>query len=88
MKVQQMTNDRGRAIPNQFVIDSEDGRRFQSYKSIIALRKNDGSVVLDRNYWNYSATTGKYRNYFLNEGIKETRQKIKSGVYILDDLNR
>ena len=45
------------------------------------------SVELDRKYWNYSNTTGKYRNIFLNETITETKKKIKSGEYKLTDLN-
>lgn len=44
-------------------------------------------IVLDERYWDYSATTGKYRNQFLNEGIAETRKKIESGEYVLADLN-
>jgi len=45
-------------------------------------------IYLDQKYWNYSNTTGKYRNIFLNETIKDTRAKIKSGEYILTDLNK
>ena len=30
---------------------------------------------------------GKYRNQFLNEGIVDTRKKIKSGIYVLTNLN-
>jgi hypothetical protein len=44
-------------------------------------------TFLDQKYWNYSNTTGKYRNIFLNETIKDTRKKIKSGEYKLTDLN-
>ena len=33
------------------------------------------------NDWDYSVTTGKYRNQFLGEGIKETREKIANGTY-------
>ena len=45
-------------------------------------------IELDQKYWNYSNTTGKYRNIFLNETIKDTKAKIKSGEYILTDLNK
>jgi hypothetical protein len=45
-------------------------------------------IYLDQKYWNYSNTTGKYRNIFLGETIKDTRAKIKSGEYILTDLNK
>ena len=44
-------------------------------------------IMLDKNYWDYSRTTGKYRNQFLGEDIKTTRKKIKSGEYKLWDLN-
>ena len=54
----------------------------------IAFIDNNGQVFLDQNRWDYSTTTGKYRNEFLGEGIAETRKKIKSGEYILTDLNQ
>ena len=49
---------------------------------------DNGQIYLDKVYWDYSVTTGKYRNQFLDEGIAETRKKIKEGVYILTDLNK
>ena len=88
MKVKNMTSNKGNAVPNQFFLYDDDGNvYFQSYKSIVAKMSHDGQVTLDENYWNYSATTGKYRNQFLAEGIADTRKKIKSGEYILADLN-
>ena len=63
---------------------------FQSYSSAIAKITFDHhgtKTVLDKNYWDYSVTTGKYRNLFLNETKKETEAKIKSGEYKLKDLN-
>lgn len=74
-------------VPNQFEIETENGRYFQSYDSVIAFIDHAGNVTLDKTYWDYSPTTGKYRNRFLGEGIKETRLKIKSGEYKLSDLN-
>ena len=89
MKTIQMTsNSSGRPVANQFeLFDSLGNRFFQSYKSMIAKISNTGKVFLDKNYWDYSTTTGKYRNQFLNEKIAETRKKIESGQYILIDLN-
>ena len=89
-RVENMTsNNTGRAVPNQFIIHTEDGKRFQSYDSIIAFRPfGDGArIQLDAHYWDYSMTTGKYRNRFLRETKKETEKKIASGVYELTDLN-
>jgi hypothetical protein len=73
-------------VKNQFII--EDGNRivFQSYNSVIAVKEN-GKVTLDNSTWDYSKTTGKYRNEFLNETKKETERKIKDGTYKLADLN-
>ena len=74
-----MTSNKGNKIANQFVIDTDEGIYFQSYKSIIAFCSNDGEITLDEKFWDYSTTTGKYRNQFLQEGIAETRKKIKEG---------
>ena len=45
-------------------------------------------IYLDENYWDYSHTTGRYRNQFLNETKRETQAKIKSGEYMLVNLNK
>ena len=44
-------------------------------------------LYLDREKWDYSKTTGKYRNQFLGETKAETQKKIDSGEYMLADLN-
>ena len=92
MRVSNMRSPRtGHPVANQFIIDDSKKRQiyFQSYDSIIVLidyKKNQ--TYLDETYWDYSVTTGKYRNQFLNECIAETRQKIKDGTYKLKDLNK
>jgi hypothetical protein len=99
MKVQNMTSPRtGKPVANQFIIETIENiteygdtwpievEYFQSYDSIIAVKRH-GKVELDRTYWDYSTTTGKYRNQFLGETKKETQAKIDSGEYILTDLN-
>ena len=75
-------------VPNQFIIETAQGEIFQSYRSIIAIKKTNGKIVLDANKWDFSTTTGKYRNKFLGESINETRKKIESGEYKLMDLNK
>ena len=87
-KVKNMINNNGNLIANQFEISTDEGVIFQSYNSIIAKIMNSGQVYLDENYWDYSVTTGKYRNMFLLEKKKETQSKIDSGEYILTDLNK
>jgi len=99
MKVENITSNNGNKIANQFIVTDkhEMGNKieyFQSYSSMIAKKIYDdiGAYVvetfLDKKYWNYSNTTGKYRNIFLGETIKDTKKKIKSGKYILTDLNK
>ena len=88
MKVKNMTSPRGNKVANQFIItDNHNNEIFQSYNTVIAMRNDSGIVYLDKYSWDYSVTTGKYRNEFLGEGIAETRKKINSGEYILTDLN-
>ncbi|KKN75879.1 hypothetical protein LCGC14_0375870 [marine sediment metagenome] len=48
---------------------------------------NYPKIYLDREMWDYSTTTGRYRNQFLGETKAETQKKIDSGEYILTDLN-
>ena len=88
-KVENITSSRGNKVANQFIFTDEIGNRyFQSYNSVIAKINPLDQIYLDQKYWNYSNTTGKYRNIFLNETIKDTRAKIKNGTYILIDLNK
>tara|TARA_R110000751_G_scaffold25451_1_gene69044 strand:- start:322 stop:681 length:360 start_codon:yes stop_codon:yes gene_type:complete len=88
ISVRNMTSNSGNPVANQFVIRTKDFRIFQSYSTTIAKILNSGKVFLDVDYWDYSRTTGKYRNQFLNENIAETRKKINNGEYILKDLNK
>jgi hypothetical protein len=103
MKVENMKSNKGNKVANQFIITesfyytNDEGQKktgirkhFQSYNSMIAKIEERGwktQVFLDEEYWNYSVTTGKYRNEFLGEGIAATREKIASGEYQLVDLN-
>tara|TARA_B100000963_G_scaffold95634_1_gene82489 strand:+ start:1233 stop:1514 length:282 start_codon:yes stop_codon:yes gene_type:complete len=91
MKVRNITSSNGNKIANQFeIIDNENNIiYFQSYKSIIVKHDmNLNQVYLDSYFWDYSTTTSKYRNIFLNEKKKDTEKKIKEGIYILTNLNK
>ena len=93
IKVRNMISERsGRPVANQFIIETDEGKYFQSYETIIVFKPKyslltGDKIQLDKNYWDYSTTTGKYRNQFLGETKKETEKKIKSGEYLLVDLN-
>ena len=88
MKVINMESTNGKKVPNQMIITTDTDVYFQSYDTVIARRcLNTGQIYLDKGKWDYSKTTGIYRNQFLGEGIAETRKKIASGEYLLADLN-
>lgn len=91
LKVRNMDSpSSGRPVANQYIIEVTDKfgyqEFFQSYDSIIGVWQ-DGELTLDERYWNYSVTTGKYRNQWLREKKADTEKKIKSGEYKLADLN-
>jgi hypothetical protein len=83
-----MTGRTGQAVPNQFIVWDDAGNcYYQSYYTVIARRDAAGKITLDRDKWDYSVTTGRYRNQFLGETTVETKAKISSGEYGMDDLN-
>lgn len=85
MQVQNMTSNKGNLIPNQFIINNSKGRYFQSYQSMIVFIPNDSNKPTELGEdWNYSRTTSKYRNDFLNESSEEIKRKLKEGIYILN----
>lgn len=73
-------------VKNQFVVKTDKCTIFYSYysKIVVIIKKQ---VYLDKEFWDYSKTTGKYRNRFLGESKKETEKKIKKGIYLLANLN-
>jgi hypothetical protein len=101
MKVENMTSRNGNKIANQFIITDEGHGAngnftkrhvFQSYDTIVCIQtwwpdEQGPKTELDAEKWDYSVTTGKYRNLFLGETKKETERKIKSGEYKLVNLN-
>ena len=73
---------------NHLEIETEEGTYLQSYDTIIAFQSYDrNTTILDQDKWDYSRTTVKHRNAFLNETTKETQRKIDAGIYTLADLN-
>ena len=86
MKVSNFESSNGNKVANQFLIIDNGIVIFQSYDSVIAIREND-EVKLDEKYWDFSKTTGKYRNQFLGETKAETQKKIDAGIYALENLN-
>jgi len=86
--VQNFTSSNSNDVPNQFLIKFKDKIVFQSYSSIIAVKVHStGKIYLDANKWDYSKTTGRYRNEFLEMDKKQIVAAIKSGQIELIDLN-
>lgn len=86
MKVTNITNSRGRKVPNQFMIENGNIYTFQSYNSVIAVVDFDNSIITIGGDWNYSTTTSRYRNRFFETlGLDElsntanVREAIKNG---------
>ena len=78
---------KGNKPKDQKIVFKNGAEYFVSYDTNIVRYESTDSIILDRNYWDYSTTTGYYRNQFLGEGIAETRKKISNGTYKLADLN-
>lgn len=68
VKVNNIISEKGNAIANQFVIKDYKNNvsYFQSYESIIAKIEND-KLTVDPLDWDYSKTTSKYLNIFLDD---------------------
>ena len=98
MKVENMKSVKtGKAVANQFVItdNKHNATWFQSYASMIArIDNNNGVLFLDKNKWDYSHTTAKYRNAFIRDYFASNYASaagiaagIKEGKIIITDLN-
>jgi hypothetical protein len=59
----------------------ENGRAFQSYDSLIAVRYN-GNLYLTEDH-DYSNTTSKYATEWTGYTTQERRQGLKDGRFIL-----
>lgn len=86
VKVSNMYSSNNKPVADQFILYANDATFFQSYQTIIAMTKN-GKIYLDAANWDYSRTTGKYRNIFLGMDKKETENAIKDGRIELVNLN-
>ena len=84
--VENLRSPKGKPVANQYLIYTDKGVYFQSYSTVIAHRDFSGKVTLDRRFWDVSVTTSKYRSIFLEESTAETRRKIESGEYRLENL--
>lgn len=84
MKVQNMTSDRsGREVANQFIITDGNKTLFQSYSSPIVEIDRTAKTITVYADWDYSVTTGKYRNQFMSdEGFSPMASKKGFAEYL------
>lgn len=76
------------ALKVRTIYNGEVGQMLIHHFTSIAFKPVDGSsITLDSGNYDYSQSTGFYRNQFLHETLADTRKKIKSGEYILGNLN-
>lgn len=77
MKVRNMKSARSnREVANQFVIEDDNRVMFQSYHSPIVEINRALHIITVYPHWDYSVTTGKYRNQFMDEeGFYEMANK-------------
>lgn len=94
MTVHNMVSPRtGREVANQFIIEGDGKTTFQSYNSTIAVIDWNEHTVKIGEDWNYSTTTGKYRNSFFYDNdfsdmadttkIKKVMKKVNEGGFAL-----
>ena len=83
IEIENMQSSRGNDVPNQFIIRTKMGRLFRSYDSNIAFIPKDENIIYLGKDWNYSVTTSKYRNAFLNMTSNEIKQGIDNKTIII-----
>lgn len=89
MKIKNMMGNNGREVANQFVIENDNEVLFQSYQSpIIEINYNEQKIKVYEDY-DYSRTTGKYRNKFLDDmgfyelsSLKDLNKALKNNQVI------
>ena len=83
ISVNNMVSSAGKDVPNQYnvFIYSEDSvyNCLYSYNSLIIVLKNGKIIKVGKDY-NYSNTTGKYRNKFTGLTLKELDKYIKDNM--------
>ena len=67
MKVKNMTSGNGKEVTNQFILTDGNKITFQSYNSPIVEIDYDKKIITVFKDWDYSTTTGKYRNKFMSD---------------------
>ena len=89
----------GRPVANHYVMASGNTFLFQSYESLIAEYNKDSGILTLGKHWDYSVTTMKHLNQFMQEycyivyrnlpdgksGADSIRKAINSGLIVYDE---
>ena len=78
MKVRNMRSANGNKVTNQFIIIDEEHNTitFQSYESEIVRINYHNETITVFPHYDYSVTTGKYRNKFMRDyGFRDMDNK-------------
>lgn len=80
LKIYNLEGKSGRAVANQFVIEDDNRKVFQSYDStIVKCEYNEtGCNVMIGCDWDYSRTTIKYFKMFLMDKIGWTDEEVET----------
>lgn len=71
----------GNPVPNQFMLDTNHWRVFQSYSTVIMkVNKIDDHVEVAGDPWSYSMTTSKYVNEFLRDYTYINPDELKKAI--------
>ncbi len=67
IRISQLINDRNNGATNQFVVETDKGKYFQSYDTIIAFVPNNSDDIVLSEDWEHSRTTSKHLYIFLRD---------------------
>ena len=85
MKVRNMRSANGNKVTNQFIIIDEEHNTitFQSYESEIVRINYHNETITVFPHYDYSVTTGKYRNKFMRDyGFRDMDNKKNFEYYM------
>ena len=83
VRISQLINDRNNGATNQFIVETDNGKYFQSYDTVIAFVPNNSDDITLSKDWEYSKTTSKHLYIFLRDYTRfyaNQRKDILKGI--------
>lgn len=89
IKIEPCTSNRtGEAVKNQYIITAPGFYAFQSYDSLIAVYDIEKNVLTLGRHYDYSTTTSKYLNQFIEYYCYSIYKELPNGSSVKDRLNK